>query len=145
MTQTPADDGQTAAEPPTFGLGRIAQVALPVKDLPRAIAFYRDSLGMRFLFETPALAFFDAGGVRLMLAAPDAQGAGDDRRSSVLYFAVKDVDQAQRALRARGVHFVREAHVAARMEHHDLWMAFLEDGEGNTLAVMSEVARSRRG
>lgn len=130
-----------ADAPITFGLGAIAQVALPVRDLSRAIAFYRDALGMRFLFETPALAFFDAAGVRLMLAAPEAQGAGDDRRSSVLYFAVKDIEHAVKALRARGVHFVRDPHVAARLPQHDLWLAFFEDGEGNTLALSCEVRR----
>ncbi len=130
------------AEPIVFGLGRIAQIAVPVQDIGRAVAFYRDALGMRLLFEAPpAMAFFDAGGVRLMLSGPEAQGPGDDRRSSVIYFAVKDMDQAQRSLRARGVHFVRDPEMVARMETHDLWLAFLEDGEGNTLALSSEVPR----
>ena len=129
-------------EPTIFGLGRIAQVALPVKDIARAVAFYRDSLGMRLLFEAPpALAFFDADGVRLMLSGPEAQGPDDADCSSIIYFAVKDMDQAQRALKARGVHFTRDPQMVARMEHHDLWLAFLEDGEGNTLALSSEVRR----
>lgn len=127
------------AEPPTFGLGQIAQIAVPVRDLARAVGFYRDVLGMRYLFQVPSLAFFDAAGVRIMLAAPEAQGDGDDRRSSMIYFSVKDIDHAQRALRARGVHFIREAHVVARLPDHELWMAFLEDSEGNALGLMCEV------
>lgn len=127
------------SEPPTFGLGQIAQIAIPVKDLDRAVAFYRDALGMRYLFQVQALAFFDAAGVRIMLAAPEAQGDGDDRRSSMLYFTVKDIDHAQRALRARGVQFIRDAHLVARMADHDLWMAFLEDSEGNALGLVAEV------
>lgn len=135
----PSEEAVEMSEPPTFGLGQIAQIAIPVKELARAVQFYRDALGMRFLFEVPGLAFFDAAGVRIMLAAPEGQGPGDDRRSSMIYFTVKDIDHAQRALRARGVHFIRDAHLVARLPDHDLWMAFLEDSEGNGLGIVCEV------
>jgi methylmalonyl-CoA/ethylmalonyl-CoA epimerase len=121
-------------------LGPIGQIALPIQDLDRAVAFYRDALGVPFLFRVPNLAFFDCGGVRLMLSPPEE--SGDGRPGSVLYFKVDDVRGAVPALRARGVDFIDEPHVVARMETYDLWMAFFKDTEGNTHAIMSEAPRT---
>ncbi|HSR47323.1 MAG TPA: VOC family protein [Anaerolineales bacterium] len=118
-------------------LSRIGQVNLPVRDLDRAIAFYRDVLKIRFLFQVPHLAFFDCGGLRLLL---DASGEETHpRRSSILYFVVPDLRRSTQALRVRGVRIVSEPHLVAPMPDHDLWMSFFEDSEGNTLALMSEV------
>lgn len=120
------------------GLSAIGQIAIHVQDLDRAVTFYRDRLGLRFLFQAPpGLAFFDAGGVRLMLSRPEGDAGG----TSVLYFKVQDIVAAAAALRERGVTFIDEPHVVARMESHDLWMAFFRDSEGNTQGLMSEVAR----
>jgi len=121
-----------------MNLSTIGQIAVHVQDLGRATAFYRDALGMPFLFQAPpGLAFFDAGGVRLMLSRPEG-GAGG---TSVLYFTVGDIQEATRTLRARGVQFTGEPHRIARMDTSDLWMAFFTDSEGNTMALMSEVPR----
>jgi methylmalonyl-CoA/ethylmalonyl-CoA epimerase len=121
-----------------FGLSQIGQIAVIVHDLPRAVAFYRDVLGMRFLFEAPPkLAFFDCAGIRLMLSPPEKPEF--DRPSSVLYFRVSDIQQAAAMLRTRGVSFESEPHLIARMPDHDLWMAFFRDSEGNLFALMSEV------
>jgi methylmalonyl-CoA/ethylmalonyl-CoA epimerase len=117
-----------------LGIGEIGQIALPVRDLDRAIAFYRDRLGLPFLFAYPPLAFLMAGGVRLMLSAQAEPGAS----SSVIYFRVADVAAAHATLRANGVAFVNEPHIVHRAPDHDLWMAFFGDGEGNTLALMEE-------
>jgi len=117
-------------------LSTIGQIALVVKDLPRAVAFYRDVLGMKFLFQAPpALAFFDCGGIRLMLAPPEGEF---DRAGSVLYFKVEDIDATYADLRARSVDFLGAPHMIAKMPDHELWMAFFRDGEGNTLALMHE-------
>ena len=126
-----------------FGVSRIGQIAMTVGDLPRAVAFYRDVLGMRFLFEAPpAMAFFDCGGVRLMLSLPEQAGpAAAQQFGSILYYAVDDIQQAARALEARGVRFEQPPHIVARLPHADLWMAFLRDPDGHMLAIMSEVAR----
>ncbi|HXF83378.1 MAG TPA: VOC family protein [bacterium] len=119
-------------------LGAIGQIAIHVRELDRAVQFYRDRLGLRFLFQAPpGLAFFDAGGVRLMLSRPEGAAAG----TSILYFQVDDIPQAVAALRARGVHFTAEPHLIARLPDHDLWMAFFLDSEDNTMALMSEVPR----
>ncbi len=124
----------------TTQLSTIGQIAMTVKDLARAIEFYRDQLGMRFLFQAPpALAFFDCGGVRLMLDLPEDKEF--DHPGSVLYFKVDDIDRAYADLRARGVTFRREPHLIAKMPDHELWMAFFDDTEGNTLALMSEVRK----
>jgi catechol 2,3-dioxygenase-like lactoylglutathione lyase family enzyme len=122
-----------------LGLSRIGQIAVGVKDLDRAIEFYRDTLGMTFLFRAPpGLAFFDCAGVRLMLDIPDPEF---DHPSSVIYFAVDDIHGAVAELSGRGVPFRAQPHLIARMDDHDLWMAFFTDPDGNTLALMSEVSR----
>ena len=120
-------------------LDRIGQIAINVRDVARAVQFYRDTLGMRFLFEVPKLAFFDCGGVRLMLSLPESKEF--DHPGSVLYYKVADINASHAALKARGVEFIDEPHLIARMPDHDLWMVFLHDTEGNTLALMSEVPR----
>jgi methylmalonyl-CoA/ethylmalonyl-CoA epimerase len=118
-------------------LSTIGQIAMTVKDLARAVAFYRDRLGMRFLFQVPpTLAFFDCGGVRLMLDVP--QDKEVDHPGSPLYFTVADIDAAYAELKARGVDFRDAPHLIAKMPDHELWMAFFRDGEGNTLALMCE-------
>jgi methylmalonyl-CoA/ethylmalonyl-CoA epimerase len=122
-----------------FGLGAIGQIAVVVKDVEGATAFYRDALGMRFLFSAPGLSFFDSGGVRLMLSR--AESAEFDHPGSVLYFRVDDVPAAHAALAARGVEFLDEPHVVHRAAEYDLWMCFFRDPSGNPLAVMAEKPR----
>lgn len=121
----------------TISLDKVGQIAVPVTDLERSIAFYRDALGMRFLFQAPpGLAFFDVGGVRLMLDGPASEQAGS---ASVIYYEVADIEAAHAALSERGVEFEAEPHRVARMPDHELWMAFFRDPDGNLLALMSEV------
>ncbi len=123
-----------------FGLSQIGQIAVPVGDIERAIAFYRDTLGMRFLFEAPpGLGFFDCAGVRLMLDAPAKAQA--DNFSSVIYYKVPDLNTAFETLSARGVLFEAEPRLMAKLPDHELWMAFFRDPDGNLLALMSEVRR----
>jgi catechol 2,3-dioxygenase-like lactoylglutathione lyase family enzyme len=122
----------------TFGLSTIGQIAVVVHDLPRAVAFYRDTLGMRLLFEAPPkMAFFDCGGVRLMLSLPET--AEFDHPSTIIYYNVDDIQQAAAVLQARGVAFDSPPHLVAKLPHADLWMAFLRDADRNPLALMSEV------
>jgi methylmalonyl-CoA/ethylmalonyl-CoA epimerase len=123
--------------PQPLSLGSIGQIAMNVRDLDRAVAFYRDKLGVRFLFQVPRLAFFDLAGIRLMLGI--AEAPEHDHPGSVLYFRVADIGAAHRELEARGVAFMSPPHFIARMPDHDLWMAFFDDTEGNTLGLMSEV------
>jgi methylmalonyl-CoA/ethylmalonyl-CoA epimerase len=122
----------------SFGLGQIGQIAVPVSDIARAIAFYRDVLGMRFLFQAPpGLGFFDCAGVRLMLDGPaKAQSAN---HSSVIYYKVSDLHAAFETLSTRGVRFEAEPHLIAKLPDHDLWMAFFRDPDENLLALMAEV------
>ena len=122
-----------------FGLDRIGQISIPVSDVERAIRFYRDTLGMRFLFQAtpPGLGFFDCAGVRLMLDAPAKAQGGN--HSSVLYYTVTDLQAAYETLLARGVTFVAKPHFIAKLPDHELWMAFFHDPDENILALMSEV------
>jgi methylmalonyl-CoA/ethylmalonyl-CoA epimerase len=121
----------------TFGLDQIGQIAVPVTDIERAIAFYRDTLGMRFLFQAPPdLAFFDLSGVRLLLDGPAKARAGN---SSIIYYKVPDLQAAFTTLSERGVQFEAEPHLIAKMPDHELWMAFFRDPDRNLVALMSEV------
>jgi methylmalonyl-CoA/ethylmalonyl-CoA epimerase len=119
-------------------LSKIGQIALTVTDLDRAIAFYRDSLGMKFLFQVPNLGFFDCGGVRVMLTGSEKPVQTD---GYAIYFKVPEIRLARGELGKRGVVFEGEPHLVARMPDHDLWMAFFRDPDRNLLALMSEEAR----
>ncbi len=121
----------------TLSLGQIGQIALSVHDLEKAVRFYRDVLGMRFLYEYPGLAFFDCAGVRLMLSRPET--AEFDRPGSVIYFRVADLPTVFETLTQRGVEFVEKPNLVAHMPDHDLWIAVFRDLDGNNLALMSEV------
>lgn len=129
-----------AASQTEIHLGEIGQISVNVHDVDAAVAFYRDRLGMRFLFQVPNMAFFDCDGVRLMLGVPDKPEL--DHPSSIIYFKVADIRDAHRALEARGVEFVSEPQLVAPMEDHDLWMAFFKDLDGNTLALMCEAPKA---
>jgi methylmalonyl-CoA/ethylmalonyl-CoA epimerase len=119
-------------------LSHIGQIAMPVHDIGRAVRFYRDVLGLPFLFEAPpSLAFFDCDGVRLMLSVPET--AEYNHPGSILYFSVPDIRHAWRTLSARGARMDNEPHMVAKLESTELWLCTFHDGERNTLALMSEV------
>jgi methylmalonyl-CoA/ethylmalonyl-CoA epimerase len=121
----------------SFGLSQIGQIAVPVSDIERAIQFYRESLGMRFLFQAPpGLGFFDLGGVRLMLDGSATAQAGN---ASIIYYKVPDLQAVCTTLTKRGVTFEAMPHLVAKMPDHELWMAFFHDSDRNLLALMSEV------
>ena len=120
-----------------FSLGTVRQIALTVRDLARATAFYKETLGLPLLFQFPGLAFFTAHGIRLMLSP--GEGPPRDPHGTVLYFQTDDLNAAYATLRDRGVKIHREPHLIAKMPDHELWMAFCEDSEGNLFGVMSEV------
>jgi predicted enzyme related to lactoylglutathione lyase len=115
----------------------IGQIAINVKDPARATAFYRDVIGLKFLFAAGNLAFFDCGGVRLMLDV--AEKPEFDHPSSIIYFKVADLRAANERMKSAGAKFEDEPHLIARMPDHELWMCFFRDTEGNLLALMSEV------
>jgi predicted enzyme related to lactoylglutathione lyase len=119
------------------GLSRIGQIAMNARDFDRAVAFYRDTLGIPFLFTAPPkMAFFDCGGVRLLLGV--AEDKEFDHPGSILYFAVDDIKQMHQTLSARGVTFRAEPHMVARLPDREVWIAFFKDTEDNLLALISE-------
>ena len=125
----------TSPATPT-ALGRIGQIAIPVHDVPRAVAFYRDRLGLQLLFEAPpSMAFLECGGIRLMLTIPEGV---HDHPSSILYFTVGDIDAAFDELRANDVDFIDAPHLISRMGSVELWMAFFRDPDGNVMGLMQE-------
>jgi methylmalonyl-CoA/ethylmalonyl-CoA epimerase len=125
-----------------LGQARIGQIAIVCKDVARATAFYRDTLGLHFLFSAgPTLSFFECGGVRLMLSPAEGEANG----TSVLYYFVSDIEGSAKALAAKGAPFIGEPHLIARMPDHDLWLAEFRDSEGNVCALMEEKREGRRG
>lgn len=114
---------------------RIGQIAIVCQDVARAKSFYKDSLGVRHLFDAgPSLSFFDCGGTRLMLSPAEGEANG----TSVLYFFVADIDAKKKELAGKGVTFVGEPHMIAKMPDHELWLAEFRDSEGNVMALMEE-------
>jgi methylmalonyl-CoA/ethylmalonyl-CoA epimerase len=137
-SEGPEKQEKAMSDGSSFKLRAIGQVAINVHDLERAIEFYRDVLGLDFLFSAPPqMAFFDCGGVRLLLGVPEEKGS--DHPASILYYRVDDIDVAHQGLLARGASFEREPLAVHRTEESELWLAFLRDSEGNLLALMSEV------
>ena len=128
-----------SANPTGLQISRLGQVAINAKDVQRATAFYREVLGLKFLFAAGQLAFFDCGGVRLMLDRPEKPEF--DHPSSILYFSVSDIQAAHRKLVDSGATIVEAPRIIAPMPDHDLWMSFFHDTEGNVMALMSEVPR----
>jgi predicted enzyme related to lactoylglutathione lyase len=120
-----------------MAITQIGQIAINVHDTNRAVGFYRDVLGLKLLFTAGRLAFFDCGGVRLMLSPPERPEL--DHPASILYFKVADIKAAHARLVERKVKTESEPHIVARMPDHDLWLADFRDSEGNIMAFMSEV------
>jgi methylmalonyl-CoA/ethylmalonyl-CoA epimerase len=116
----------------------IAQIAFTVGDLAEAKAFYRDILGLKFLFDAGNMTFFQCGSVRLMLGQSEKQPGSE---GTIVYFRVSDLEATSSSLEAGGVRFLQKPHLVARMKTHDLWMAFLKDPAGNTLGLMCELGR----
>ena len=125
-----------------FGLSTIEQIAVNAQDIDRAVAFYRDKLGMKHLFSAPPnLAFFDCDGIRLMLSLPARPEF--DHASSPIYFKVADIRQAHATLSERGVQFEEAPIFVADMGTYDLWLASFRDSENNLLALMAHVPKGK--
>jgi predicted enzyme related to lactoylglutathione lyase len=115
---------------------QIGQIAMIAHDVERATTFYSDVLGLPLLFRAGPLSFFNCGGVRLMLSAPEKPEF--DHPGSILYFKVDDIDAKYNEMKSKGAEFIDSPHLIARMPDHELWMTFFRDSEGNTLALMAE-------
>ena len=140
MRYTEGEINLTAPIPIGPTLNQIGQIFVNVKDLDRAIEFYRDTLGMTFLFQAPPnMAFFDCGGIRIMLGIADRPDL--DHPASIIYYKVDDIERVYEIFKARGVEFIVKPHLVAPMPAYDLWLADFKDSEGNVVALMSEVPR----
>lgn len=128
-----ATDGKVA-------LSKVRQIALPVREITEATRFYRDTLGMRHLFDAPpALSFFDCGGVQLMLAGPAGQGKDGDQQHGVLFYDVSDIKGTHAKIKSSGATSLEEPRVIARMNGREIWVSSFSDGQGNVVGLMSDV------
>lgn len=119
----------------------IGQVAITVSDVAKATEFYRDVLGLSFLFSPTAnLAFLAVGGTRIMLSTP--QGAGEVGKNSILYYKVQDIEAFHATLLERGAVEERVPQLAVPMPDHDLWIGFVKDPDGNLVGLMEEKAKA---
>jgi methylmalonyl-CoA/ethylmalonyl-CoA epimerase len=124
-------------------LSRIRQIALPVREIEEATRFYRDTLGMRHLFDAPpALSFFDCGGVQLMLAGPAGQGEHGEQQHAVLFYDVSDIKDTHGRIKSSGARSIEEPRVIARMNGREIWISSFSDGQGNVVSLMSDVAEA---
>ncbi|WP_438444948.1 VOC family protein [Gorillibacterium sp. sgz5001074] len=123
---------------PPVAVQGIGQVSIPVKDLDAAIRFYRDTLGLPLLFQAPGMAFLESGGVRLLLSVPERPEF--DHKSSILYFRTPDIHTGYDALVSHGAELAGNPHKIAERDGIATWMLFFKDPDGNTHALMSEVA-----
>jgi methylmalonyl-CoA/ethylmalonyl-CoA epimerase len=131
--------GNLDTSEPAVHLDKIGQIAITVSDLERSREFYRNVLGMKFLFDAGTMAFFQCGEIRLMIgASKDPVTPG----GTILYFKVQDIHQTHDALKQQGVVFQQAPLVVAKMPEHDLWLAFMKDPDENVLGLMSEVPRA---
>ncbi|TFE00217.1 VOC family protein [Jeotgalibacillus sp. R-1-5s-1] len=119
----------------------IGQIGIPVKDIERAVDFYKNKLNLNLLFQTDSMAFFETGGIRLMLTLPENETF--DHPGSVVYFNVNDIHEASSTHQKRGITFISDPHLIAKMGTTETWMSFFHDTEGNTHALMSEVEQSQ--
>jgi catechol 2,3-dioxygenase-like lactoylglutathione lyase family enzyme len=120
-----------------MAVGPLGQVHISVRDVDRSVEFYRDVLGMDFLFRVPGqpMAFFASGDVRLYLGTPERP---EFTSKCVLYFRVADMDVEYSRLEAAGVRFLDRPHVVHRDGGHELWMVFLTDPDGHQIGLMQE-------
>lgn len=119
----------------------VGQLLIPVEDLDRGIAFYRDLLGLKFLFSAPPqMSFFQCGSVRLLVGVPEA--GSPRQRGATVYFQVPDIQAVYRTLLGRGVSFPAPPHVVHRTPTSDLWLSEFSDPDGNHLALMAETPRA---
>ena len=121
----------------TNWIQKVGQIGVPVKDLARAIEFYKDKIGLSLLFNTDSMAFFECNNMRLLLSLPEKEEYATS--SSVIYFQVKNIKKTYESLVSQGVTFSDEPHVVARMGQTETWMTFFKDTEENTHALMCEM------
>ncbi|EPC8419430.1 glyoxalase [Bacillus wiedmannii] len=121
----------------TTMIQKVGQIGVPVKDLDKAITFYKEKLGLSFLFNTDNMAFFECNGLRLFLSLPEKEEFAQS--SSVIYFQVKKIKETYEDLLSKEVVFIDEPHIVTKMGQTETWMTFFKDTEGNTHALMSEI------
>lgn len=115
----------------------LGQLAITVENVKRSLEFYRDILGLDFIFSpSENLAFLRCGATRIMLATP--QGAGEIGKNSIPYFKLSNIEEFYKTAVANGARQEREPQLAVQMPDHELWIGFLKDPDENLIGIMEE-------
>lgn len=121
----------------TNEISELGQLAVTVENVDKSLEFYRDILGLKFLFSpSENLVFLQCGPTRIMLSTP--QGAGEVGKNSIPYFTVSEIEKFYEQAITRGAVKEREPQFAAQMPDHELWIGFLKDPDGNLVGIMEE-------
>ena len=127
-----------------IGINGIGQIAIAITDIKKAVDFYKNILGLKLLFESPpGLAFFDCGGIRLMLTT--LQGQERDHKTSVIYYKVDDIKNTTKRLKSKGIVFIQEPQFVAKIENYELWIGFIRDQDENLIGIMAEIPSNHSG
>ena len=127
-----------------IGINGIGQIAIAITDIKKAVDFYKNILGLKLLFESPpGLAFFDCGGIRLMLTT--LQGQEQDHKTSVIYYKVDDIKNTTKRLKSKGIVFIQEPQFVAKIENYELWIGFIRDQDENLIGIMAEIPSNHSG
>jgi catechol 2,3-dioxygenase-like lactoylglutathione lyase family enzyme len=109
----------------------ITAIMLGVRDIPVAIAFYRDKLGLKVIMQESQIALLQSGAVMLGLSRGHAQSASHIAGATEVVFRVENVRGAQRALTAEGVAFLGEPRQVTPTD----WASHFRDVDGHLLSI----------
>ena len=112
-------------------LSRITSIMLGVRDLPQALAFYKEKLGLTVIMQEPSLALLQCGGVMLGLSRGHVNLAPHVAGATEVVFGVESVRATYKALSAQGVIFMSEPRQATPTD----WVAHFKDPDGHILSI----------
>lgn len=113
----------------------LSQIHVSVSDVPRAVEFYRDVLGLDLLFEVSeqSMAFFDLGnGIRLYVGKAES---AEFSSAPLLYFEVDAIEREHARLADLGIEFESVPHKVHETEGIELWMTFFTTPDGHLNAI----------
>lgn len=119
---------------------RLDPIILFVKDFDRQLAFYKDTLGLKYKGGSYGWAEFDIGGTTFALHGGFKGHVPKDNNVAV-HFTVKGINELTKQLKAKGVRFTKDV----TLEDFGAFQATLEDPEGNEFDLIEEAPQVAKG